>query len=342
MRAAIISYTENGRRLSLKIAEILGNSTRLCFKSHADEQCEVFNSTDKIVEKLWRNVDALVFVCACGIAVRAISRHIRSKLTDPAVVVVDDCGRFVIPVLSGHIGGANALAERLAESLGAQAVITTATDIGGHFSPDSFAAANDLIIADISAAKAIASAVLDGETIGLVSEFEVMNLPEKVKIGEEHRCGIYIGRNTDISPFEVTLSLAPWNVVLGIGCKKGTTAGTIVETVDNFLRANNIPWERVCKVATIDMKSQEIGLLQFCSERGLSVDFYTAEQLVEVDGEFSTSAFVKSVTGVDNVCERAAVLCSGGRLIARKFAENGVTAAAAERAVRINFERKIL
>ena len=340
MRAAVISYTENGRLLSLEISRHIADIRRFCYKTHTDGQAEVFNSTKNIVEKLWCSTDALIFVCACGIAVRAIAPYLKSKQTDPAVVVIDDCGKYVIPVLSGHIGGANAIAERLADILGAQAVITTATDIGGHFSPDSFAVANDLIIGDISAAKAIACAVLDGEKIGLVSDFPMKNIP--AEFGDSEKIGMYIGTNNDISPFVTTLRLIPRNVVIGIGCRKGTAENVIVETVEKALLAAEIPAERICGVASIDLKSHENGLLNFCGDRGYSIKFYTSAQLSEAEGDFTASPFVKNITGVDNVCERAAVLCSGGALIMRKFAENGVTVAAAEKTVDIDFERKIL
>ena len=138
MKAAIISLTENGRKLSELIAEKSNflSSERFCFKSHSDSSAQSFDSLVGLVADVFNRFDALIFVCACGITVRAIAPHLRSKTTDPAVVVIDDCGKFVIPVLSGHIGGANALAERLSEVIEALAVITTATDTCGHFSPD--------------------------------------------------------------------------------------------------------------------------------------------------------------------------------------------------------------
>lgn len=343
MKAAIISLTENGRRLSALIAEKADflSSERFCFKGHGDCSAQSFDSLAGLAADVFDRFDALVFVCACGIAVRAVAPHLRSKTTDPAVVVIDDCGRFAIPVLSGHIGGANALAERLAELIGAQAVITTATDTGGHFSPDSFAAANGLIITDMVAAKAVAAAVLDGEKTGLVSDYEYVNLPRDVSAGTDCRTGVYVGSG-DVKPFPVTLRLVPRNVVLGIGCRRGTDCGAIESAVVNALKAADIAAERVYAVATIDLKADEAGLLALCEKHGLELCTYTAEELRDVDGDFSTSDFVKSVTGVDNVCERSAVLCSGGKLVLRKTAADGVTVAAAEMPVILDFGRKML
>lgn len=343
MKAAMISLTENGRMLSALIAEKADflSSERFCFKGHGDCSAQSFDSLAGLAADVFDRFDALVFVCACGIAVRAVAPHLRSKTTDPAVVVIDDCGRFAIPVLSGHIGGANALAERLAELIGAQAVITTATDTGGHFSPDSFAAANGLIISDMEAAKAVAAAVLDGEKTGLVSDYEYVDLPRDVSAGTDCRTGLYVGSG-DVKPFPVTLRLVPRNVVLGIGCRRGTDCGAIESAVVNALKAADIAAERVYAVATIDLKADEAGLLALCEKHGWELCTYTAEELRNVSGDFSTSDFVKSVTGVDNVCERSAVLCSGGKLVLRKTAADGVTVAAAEMPVILDFGRKML
>ena len=342
-KAAVISITEKGRELSLRIAQNSGfmSSERFCFQKHSDSGSRSFGSLAGLVSDIFDSFDALIFVCACGIAVRAAAPHIKSKTTDPAVVVIDDCGRFVIPVLSGHIGGANALAERLAELIGAEAVITTATDTGGLFSPDSFAAANDLIMTDTDAAKAVAAAVLDGEKVGFVSGYEYRNMPDALTSGEDCDIGLYVGAE-HIEPFPVTLRLVPRNIVLGIGCKRGTDCQTIEKAVSYVLGGAGIGSDRVCGVATIDIKADEPGLAGFCEKNSLELSVCTAEELMSAEGDFTASDFVKSVTGADNVCERSAVKCSGGSLILRKTALGGVTVAAAEKPVILDFERKML
>ena len=271
-----------------------------------------------------------------------IAPHIRSKQTDPAVIVIDDCGSFVIPILSGHIGGANALAERLADILGAQAVVTTATDTGGKFSPDSLAAANDLLITDLQAAKEIAAAVLNGEAVGIISSYSCKGMPSELIPGEGFRTGIVIGNGGGRKPFPVTLELVPENIVLGIGCRRGTVCETIEAAVLTALEKAGIPAERICAVSTIDIKADEEGLTSFCKKHSLPLFTYSAQELSQVQGTFTSSGFVSSITGVDNVCERSAVKCSGGKLILRKTAGDGVTVAAAEKPVIIDFERKIL
>ena len=343
MRAAVISITENGRILSAEIAEksVFLEAERFCFNRHSDDDSHSFDNLSELVSDLFIEYDALIFVCACGIAVRATAPHLHSKTTDPAVIVIDDCGRFVIPVLSGHIGGANALAERLAEMIGAQPAITTATDTGGRFSPDSFAAANGLIITDMDAAKAVAAAVLDGEKVGFVSEYKYTDMPDELSADTDCRIGIYAGSG-DAQPFPVTLRLVPKNIVLGIGCRRGTDMETVSRLVLSALETAGLSIERVSEAATIDLKSDEAGLLGFCEKYGFRLSVYSAQELMETDGSFTSSDFVKEITGADNVCERSAVRCSGGQLILRKTAGDGVTVAAAEKPVILDFERKVL
>ncbi len=337
VRAAVISLTGRGRHLSEKIAASgVCVCERFCFEKHTDPDAQAFSDMSRLTAGIFGRFDALIFVCACGIAVRMIAPHVRSKLTDPAVIAVDDCGRFAVPLLSGHLGGANALAQRLAEVISATAVVTTATDTGRLFSPDSFAAANGLTITDMDAAKLIASAVLDGERIGLVSDCEYVNLPDQLTTGTA-RCGIYIGTR-GLKPFEVTLTLVPRDLAVGIGCKRGTSAEKIAAAV----AAAGIDRERIAVVASIDLKAAEPGLIGFCAERRLPFVTFTADELRAAGGEFTASEFVGQVTGVDNVCERSAVLAGGGELLIRKTVLDGVTAAAAaKRAVLLDFSREM-
>ena len=343
MDTAVISLTEKGRVLSEKIFLKCTdhNIKRYCFHSHCDKNAEAFGDMRELTKNIFGKYDALVFVCAAGIAVRMISPHIVSKVSDPAVIVIGDSGEFVIPILSGHIGRANALSCRIAEILGAKPVITTATDTCAKFSPDSFAAANDLIITDMKAAKAIAAAVLDGKKIGLLSEYECVNIPDDIILDESAEFGICISRSADKKPFLVTLTLVPRNIVLGIGCKRGSPSEKIEKAVLAMLAENKILPERICAAATLDIKSNEEGIISFCRKYGIDLYTFTAEELMGVRGDFSSSDFVKRITGADNICERSAVKC-GGVLAAKKYALDGVTAAAAEKNIIIDFERSVL
>ncbi|MBE6876739.1 MAG: cobalamin biosynthesis protein CbiG [Ruminococcus sp.] len=342
MKIALLSVTGQGRILSRKLAELLTEHKiqRFCYYRHTDEKAVSFQNIVQQTEILFPEFDALIFLCACGIAVRSIAPYLKSKASDPAVLVIDDTGKFVISLLSGHLGGANALTEIIAEKLHAVPVITTATDTGKLFSPDSFASANHLIITDLSAAKEIASAVLNGEKIGFYSDYAYQNKPEILVKNQNCRTGICITVNPEQKPFSVTLFLIPRNLVLGIGCKKGTSAGQIAEIVKKSLISAKIPENRICAVSSIDLKKEEAGLLEFCQNRKLPFYTYSAEILASAEGNFTASEFVRNVTGIDNICERSAVIHSGGNLIFRKFAENGVTVALAECPVLLDFRRK--
>lgn len=339
MRIAVISVTEKGRVISEKIAASLSAHCvmRYCFHKHCDSGAKSFDKMGELVERLFPTNDALVFVCACGIAVRMIAPLVESKTADPAVVVVDDLGRFAISLLSGHLGGANRLSEIVAAAISAQPVITTSTDVGGLFSPDSFAAANNLLITDMNVAKEIAAALTNGENVALYSDFQTKNKPALFSDSAEK--GVCISYS-EKKPFPLTLNLIPRNIVLGIGCKKGTACEVISELVRKTLSQSGIDIRRVCAVASIDLKKNESGLLDFCKSLGVPFRTFTAEELSGVRGEFTASAFVSSVTGVDNVCERSAVM-AGGALVLRKCAENGVTVAAAELPIELDFEKEI-
>ena len=341
---AVISLTERGRLMSERIAEALPayEVRRFCFHLHTDENAEAFDDLSFLTRQLFDQYDALIFVCACGIAVRMTAPFIRSKQTDPAVIATDDRGQFVIPLLSGHLGGANALADRIADGIGAKAVITTATDIGGLFSPDSFAKANSLLISDPEAAKRIAAAVLNGETIGLHCVYPYQNLPRELTVTDDASYGIVIADLDSRDPYPVTLHLIPRNIAVGIGCRKGSSEQQIKDAVDKAFAAHSISTERIFTAASIDLKAEEQGLLRFCAERKIPLRTFAAEELMRVTGVFSHSDFAEKKTGADNICERSAVLCSGGTLVIPKTVHNGVTVAAAETSVEIDFEKRIL
>ena len=273
--------------------------------------------------------DLLVFVGAAGIAVRAVAPYLMGKAYDPAVIVIDEQGKFVIPLLSGHLGGANALAVRLAEGLGAVPVLTTATDGRQVFAVDTWAKAHDCAVVEPHYIKYVSGALLRGETVGVRSDFPVDGLlPAHIDLKRDAESGFVLSLRTEAQPFAHTLHLVPRVISLGIGCRKGTDEETIRAAVNEALAAHGIDRRAVKCAASIDLKAEEAGLLAYCRSEGLSAEFYTADELRAVRGEFTPSEFVKSITGVDNVCERAA-LRDAETLLVKKTARSGVTVAAA-------------
>lgn len=325
-----------------------------CQKSVQDlgnvETCSepVTESVREWTGKRFADSDAIVFVGACGIAVRSIAPFVKSKKTDPAVVVVDEKGNYAISLLSGHLGGANELAWEIAELVGAEPVVTTATDLNRKFAVDVFAKKNGCRISDMKLAKEVSAALLAGEEVGFGTDFFCEGeLPRGLclcKAQEERpELGIFVTLHDRECLFVHTLYLIPRILTVGVGCKKGTPKETVEEVIRRACVEVSVSPAAVAQVASIDLKREEEGILEYCRERNLPFVTYTAEELRQAEGTFTASGFVEKVTGVDNVCERAAVLGSStdgkaGRLIGRKYARDGVTAALAVKDWRVEFE----
>lgn len=338
MKIALFAYSRQGCRTARRIMSYF---PAFNFKAHTMERFEedgflpIGRPAEPFYGELFQWADALVFVGSCGIAVREIVPHVRDKRTDPAVVCIDELGQFVIPLLSGHIGGANELARSIAEKLNATPVITTATDINHKFSVDAWAAEHGFVIDSLHAAKRVSAAILERD-VPILCDFPMTTpLPNGVVTGDCGELGISISYQKK-EPFHQTLKLIPRILHLGIGCRRGTSASAIRNAVTTVLEQNGIDERAIKCAASIDLKSNEEGLLNFCEEQGIHPIFYSAQELREVPGTFTCSKFVQNVTGVDNVCERAA-LRSAEQLIVTKTALNGVTVAVAAEKMEVRF-----
>lgn len=339
MKLAVIAFTRSGCRLAQKIREAVTTK---------ENECEIWGKGKEarswgvpVLEESLRewtgrqftSQDALLYIGAAGIAVRAIAPFVESKASDPAVLCMDEQGKFVISLLSGHLGGANELTKELALICGAMPVITTATDVGGRFSVDSFARKEHLYLDNLKLAKRISAEILENRTVGLYSDFELTGqVPLELSLHKREGLGISISLDDTYDPFPETLHLVPKILVLGIGCKRGTSKGQIEALVKKVMVQNQFSMHSIGKVASIDLKKDEPGLLEFCQDYGAQLLAYGREELEQVPCEegFSESEFVKEVTGLGNVCERSALKASGRtRLIQRKTAEHGVTLAIA-------------
>ena len=276
----------------------------------------------------------LIFIGATGIAVRTIAPFIEDKLSDIPVIVIDEKGINVIPVLSGHYGMGNDLAKRIAEAINANAIITTATDIEQVFAIDSFAARNGFRIQDKSKIKNVSMKLLAKK------EVYVDNLIEGLSFFDDKPAGIKKsnGKKADIIfsndrlDDSEALVLTPKMLVVGMGCKRGKgfedLLGFLLEDYSlEELRKN------LYAICSIDKKADEIGLLRLAAYLHTKLITFTAEELEATEGDFQESAFVKEKVGCGNVSERAAVSI-GGRLILKKVARDGMTKAYAARDLR--------
>jgi len=333
MKLAVFAFSRRGCETAQRVREALAPQTDECRLYTTAKYAEgdfltITPPCSRAAGPVFAWADAMVFVGATGIAVRSIAPYVRDKRTDPAVLCVDELGHFVISLLSGHIGGANALALTLAEAIGATPVVTTATDVNGRFSVDAWAAREGLAIADMHAAKAVSAAILERD-VPLCCDFPIeTGLPSGVVSGEAGAVGICISC-FEKAPFDETLRLVPQVLHLGIGCRRGVTQERIRAAVDAVLAEGRIDRRALRCAASIDLKADEAGLLAYCAQAGLPVSFYSAETLRAVEGDFTPSERVLRVTGVDNVCERAAMV-GAERLLVRKTAIDGVTVAIAQ------------
>lgn len=342
---SIVAFTAKGCILAEKIADILKDRDCKAYsktRSDSSDTIMIGTSLSKWTEDAMKNSEAVIFVGATGIAVRMIAPYIKDKKEDPAVVCLDDNGRFVISLLSGHVGGANRLTSEIASGIGAVPVITTATDVNGKFAIDEFASMNGMRFRGKKTAKDIASYLLDGKTVGFRSEYPVEGkLPEGFSETEECEIGAMVSSKcTPDMPFKSTLVLVPEIHIVGMGCKKDIPYENVRSLFCETLKKMNISICSVRAIASIDLKKEEPALKELCKEFGIPSVFFTSEELNSLDNiGYSESNLVRSVTGVDCVCERSAIKASkNGKLILRKTSKNGVTIAIAEENFKITFK----
>ena len=311
---ASFSYTERGRELAERVSALLTEAGYRCVGAEVDEA--------------FRRCDLLVFVGASGIAVRKIAPYVRDKFQDPAVLCLDEYGRFVIPLLSGHVGGANAFARFLGRKLGAAVAVSTATDLNRCFAVDVFAVQNGLRIGSREKAKRVSAALLRGEEVAFLTDFPLRDT-EKLPAGlvakpmSEGQLRIRISAAPNPEA-ENCLVLTPPIYCLGVGCRKGMPVEAFRSAAELFLKEQNITKEALFSLASIDLKREETAVLALAEAFAVPAVFFTAEELRAVPGSFESSAFVEKTTGVGAVAARAAASCAPIR-VAGKTVVGGAT-----------------
>jgi cobalt-precorrin 5A hydrolase / precorrin-3B C17-methyltransferase len=295
------------------------------------------------VAERWADVDAVIIIAATGIAVRAIAPHLASKADDPAVVCVDDAGRFAIALTGGHGGGANALARQIAALLGAQAVITTATDGAGLPGLDTlpgFTASGDIA--------AVTRSWLDGENLSIELDPALAAWP----IPEALRSVIEPTRSTSDSPISPTPHphgarigitdrteggpgawLRPPSLVVGVGSSSGADPSRLAALAAQALADAGLAVESVGLVATIDLKAAEPAIVELAASWGVDVRTFPASVLAQIVVP-NPSDVVADAVGTPSVAEAAARLAAGpgGELVVTKMANLDATVAVARRA----------
>lgn len=311
MKIRVICFTDRGHELGRLIAgRLSAHETELIFKGPLKDICR----------SAFEQSIPLVFIGASGIAVRSVAPFVKDKLKDPPVLVVDELGRFVIPLLSGHVGGANELSAEIADAIGAVPVITTATDINDAFPADVFARENNFSIVNRDGIAKVATASLEGRPVTISIKDYPPEEPVDIVITDEPAIA-----------GTASLRLAPKKYALGMGCRRGKSFEELRDFALSVLEENGISPGDVGCIATIDVKKDEEGLKSLSQAWRMPLITFDAELLSKVPGDFSTSEMVLEKVGVDNVCERAAVLAAGrgATLVVRKTAKNGITVAVA-------------
>ncbi len=317
MNLQFLAFSEQGMALARRLSDALGGS---CTRCGGDMTLQNWTA-DR-----FRSADGLIFVGAAGIAVRAIAPFVESKLTDPAVVAVDECGTFAVPLLSGHLGGANDLARRISAVCGAVPVITTATDRNGVFSVDAWARVQGCRLVHPEKIKELSARLLAGKTVAWYSDFKIAGtVPDGLRETGREDADLWLSVFTG----ENALCAVPPAAVLGIGCKKGTPRQAIEECFADMVSETHISPLAFCRAASVDLKAREPGLLEFCAAHGLELETFSPSELQALPGQFTASDFVRQTAGTDNVCERSAAASAKGTLLIRKRKGRGVTMAAA-------------
>ena len=319
MRIKILYFTDKGKAL----AERLESG----FSEHDAVIVPKGTPLASVCGDAFADHEALVFIGAAGIAVRAIAPFVRDKLKDPPVIVIDENGSFVVPILSGHVGGANSLALEAADAIGAQPVITTATDVSSAFSVDVFAKENGLRIANREGIARVSSSALEGKPVTICRKDYPPEEPVDVLIADE----VAVNGLKDAAK----IVLCPKRYAIGMGCRKGKAFDELRAFAEEVLCENGIDINEACCIATIDVKKDEEGLKRLSQAWRMPLITFEAGLLAKAEGDFSHSETVLEKVGVDNVCQRAAVLAAGrgSQIRVKKTAREGMTVAVAERIV---------
>ena len=309
MKLHAAAFSQEGAALALRIARAFGGAAWAPERYAGAGVLPFGASLGDWAGARFAESEALVFVSSCGIAVRAIAPYLKGKERDPAVVVTDERGASVISLLSGHLGGANELARRIAEIIGGRPVITTATDVNGITPPDSWAVKNGCAIENLPAAKRVAAELLAGHAVGVAVTDELQP-----------------------APYPVTLWLRPKNLTVGVGCKRGTEPELLRGCFLDFMKNSGYSPLSAAVVASVEQKKDEAAVAGLAEFYQIPFETFTAAELMALPGEFTPSPAAIAAVGADNVCERAALAASrGGYLVRLKTKYPGITFALARK-----------
>lgn len=319
MKIAIVAITDGGNKLARRIADGLDRAVLL----------DASSGVATAVASAWPEYDGFVLIMACGIAVRTVAPLLRNKNEDPCVVVCDELGNNAISLLSGHLGGGNALAREVAALTNGTAVITTASDTLALTSLDLWA--RDLGLAwDKEDMTRLSGLLVNRGQLKVYLDSPLPELPsDLLEVKEVREADMIVSPRTDWPEGKAVLH--PRSLIVGIGCNRGTSMEQIEQAVVETLAAHTLSRRSIDRLASIDVKSDEVGLLEFARSWDLEIEFYSKDQLNSIAG-LERSEVVFRATGAYGVSEPAAQLASNhGRLLVAKTKNQDVTIAVAEK-----------
>lgn len=323
MRLAIWSLTRKSSVISLELEEKLNLDSELEVNSYTLKKFQIEKTimiddfTKKLEDEFFK-YDGHIFIMATGIVVRKIATLIKSKDIDPAVIVIDENKNFAISLLSGHLGGANELTNKIAKICNLVPIITTNSDITGKIAVDTLAQKLNCQLENLEKAKILTSLIVDNKKVELL-------LPKNIVFQNDgNSSGAIIVSNK--KKLE-TIQLYPKNLILGIGCRRGTTSENIITGINLAMEKNNLAMESIKKIGTVDIKEDEAGLIEACEKLGKKLEIVSRERILEVENLFQGSEFVKKQIGVSSVSQPVAYLISNkkGSFLEEKYIYNGVT-----------------
>ena len=328
MKIAIVSVSEKGRNLALQLKEKLDLDSTII-------KVDLFHKNVKKYLKIaFYEYDAIIAVMASGILIRSIAPYVESKATDPAVLNIDDNGNFVISTLSGHLGGANKLTNKIAPLIGAIPVITTSSDVNKKLGIDVLASDLYLSIDNTKEILFFNKAILEGRKITFTLNSDKIYLKDYLE-NNTLEMVVSFSYSNDANEDEIIASLDGHEIVLrerklvvGIGCKRGKSSSEIYEGYKKSLEELNLDESRVNMLASAEVKNDEEGLLELAKSLNKPINFVDLDRLKLFESkDIQKSEFVKSKFGIYGVCEPSALITAGfdSKLIYKKTSYNGVT-----------------
>ncbi|NTW73214.1 MAG: cobalt-precorrin 5A hydrolase, partial [Eubacteriaceae bacterium] len=308
----------------------------------SDFHFENFKTT---VEMLFATRRTLLFIMATGIVIRTIKDLIGSKDKDPAILVMDEKGFHIISLLSGHLGRANEKTNEIAGLIGADPVITTASDVSGSMAVDTFAMDHGLTINDLTAAKDITAMIINGEKVAMINnssmEFDGSRLPENVflvngEVSQDCQGVIAVSIKMELDLEKRYVILHPKTVIAGMGCRRNTTFEELKNALRDTFSRNNISIDSLKGIATVDLKEDEKGLMECASYFKVPLMIIPRNEILKVEDKFTGSDFVRKSIGVGSVAEPCGYLASDkGRCIEEKHRYEGITISVWESSVEV-------